>query len=76
VSLAHNSPNQTELLFSNAQRCEQPIAPRHIGRPKLRWEEDIRNNLKGIKVQNWKKLAQDRNAWKGIIEQAKTHIEL
>jgi hypothetical protein len=54
----------------------KPIAPRHIGRPKLRWEEDIRNDLKAIKVQNWKKLTQDRNKWKGIIEQAKTHVEL
>jgi hypothetical protein len=27
------------------------IAPRHIGRPKLRSEEDVRNNLKAMKVQ-------------------------
>jgi hypothetical protein len=52
----------------------KPIAPRHIGRRKLRWEEDVRNDLKAMKVQNWKKL--DRNKWKGIIEQAKTHVEL
>jgi hypothetical protein len=54
----------------------KPIAPRHVGRPKLRWKEDVRNDLKAMKVENWKKLAQDRNKWKGIIEQAKTHIEL
>jgi hypothetical protein len=52
------------------------IAPRHIGRPKLRWEEDVRNDLKAMKVQNWKELAQDRNKWEGILEQAKTHVEL
>jgi hypothetical protein len=54
----------------------KPIGPRHIGIPKLRWEEDVRNDLKAMKVQNWKKLSQDRNKWKGIIEQAKTHVEL
>jgi hypothetical protein len=54
----------------------KPIAPGRIGRPKLRWEEDIRNDLKVMKVQNWKKLAQDRNKWTGIIEQAKTHVGL
>jgi hypothetical protein len=32
--------------------------------------------LKAMKVQNWKELAQDRNKWKGIIEQAKIHVEL
>jgi hypothetical protein len=42
----------------------------------LRWEEDVRGDLKVMKVLNWKKLAQDRNRWKGIIEQAKTHVEL
>jgi hypothetical protein len=50
----------------------KPIAPR----PKQRWEEDVKNDLKAMKVQNWKKLAQDRNKWKGIIKQAKTHVEL
>jgi hypothetical protein len=54
----------------------KPIAPRHIERPKLRWEEDVRDDLKAMKVQNWKKLAQDRNKWKGIIEQDKTLVEL
>jgi hypothetical protein len=54
----------------------KPIAPRHIGIPKLRWEEDVRNDLKAMKVQDWKKLAQNRNKWKGIIEQAKSHVEL
>jgi hypothetical protein len=58
------------------QEIAEPIAPRHIGRPKLRWEEDARNDLKAMKVQNWKELAQDRNKWKGIIEQTKTHVEL
>jgi hypothetical protein len=54
----------------------KPTAPRHSGRPKLRWEEDVRNDLKAMKVHNRKKLAQDRNKWEGIIEQAKTHVQL
>jgi hypothetical protein len=54
----------------------KPVAPRHIGRRKLRWQEDVRNDLKAMKFQNWKKFAHDRNKWKGVIEQAKTHVEL
>jgi hypothetical protein len=54
----------------------KPIVPRHIGRSKLRWEEDVGNDLKAMRVQNWKKLVQGRNKWKGIIEQAKTRLEL
>jgi hypothetical protein len=32
----------------------KPIAPRHSGRPRLRWEEGVRSDLKAMKVQNWK----------------------
>jgi predicted RNA polymerase sigma factor len=33
----------------------KPIATRHIRRPKVRWEEDVKNNLKATKVQNWRR---------------------
>jgi len=29
-----------------------------------------------MKIQNWNKVAIDREAWKRIVEQAKTHKEL
>jgi hypothetical protein len=40
-------------------------------RPKLRWENDIRNDLKEMKVNNWRICIQDRNKWKRIGEKAK-----
>jgi hypothetical protein len=46
-----------------------------IGRPRLRWEDDIRADLEKMKIQNWSKMAIDREAWKIIVEQAKTHKE-
>jgi hypothetical protein len=45
-------------------------------RPRLRWEDDVRNGLRKIGVKNWKQRAQERKQWKEIIEQAKTHKEL
>jgi hypothetical protein len=51
----------------------KPYATRPKGRPRLRWEDDARNDLKKMGVKNWKQGAQERKQWKEINEQAKTH---
>ena len=38
----------------------RPIAVRRIGRPRLRWEDDVRAGLEKMKIQNWSKMAVDR----------------
>jgi hypothetical protein len=45
-------------------------------RPRIRWEDDVRNDLRKMGVKNWKQRAQESKQWKEIIEQAKTHKEL
>jgi hypothetical protein len=45
-------------------------------RPRLRWEDDVRNDLRKMGVKIWKQRVQERKKWKEIIEQAKTHKEL
>jgi len=42
------------------------------GRPKNRWEDDIRNDMKKLKIKNWTSYIQDRNTWKLYAELAKT----
>ena len=46
------------------------------GSPRVRWEDDVRNDLRKMGVTNWKQRTQERKQWKEIIEQAKTHKEL
>ena len=45
---------------------------RLLGRPKNRWEDCIRKDMKELKVKNWISCIQDRNNWKLYIEKAKT----
>jgi hypothetical protein len=45
---------------------------RPVGRPKFRWEDDVRNDLKKMKIIKWTGQVQDRLKWKGIVEKAKT----
>jgi len=54
----------------------KPLTGRPAGRPKSRWEDDVRNDLKKMKLINWAEQVQDRPKWKDIVEKAKTLSEL
>jgi len=53
----------------------KPMLTRPLGRPKNRWEDDIRNDMKKLKIENWTSCIQDRNKWKLCAEKAKTFKE-
>jgi len=53
-----------------------PFTGRPAGRPKSRWEDDVRNYLKKMKLMKWAEQVQDRLKWKDIVEKAKTLTEL
>ena len=47
----------------------KPTEKRPLGRPRRRWEDNIRMDLEeiGIRVGNWVDLAQDRNYWRALV---------
>ena len=49
---------------------------RPIGRPKSRWEDDVREDLKKMKIIKWVEQVQDRFKWKTIVEKARTLPQL
>jgi len=46
---------------------------RPVGRPRQRWQEDVMEDLKKLKVKNLKETAKDRRTWRDLAERAKTH---
>ena len=50
----------------------KPMAIRSLGRPKNRWENDVKNDLKITGIRKWKDCIQDRHNWKEIVEKPKT----
>ena len=50
----------------------KPISKRPKGRPKIRWEDDVKKDIQRLKVPNWKTLVQDRRRGKEVVEKAKT----
>jgi hypothetical protein len=51
----------------------KPMGTRSVGRPRQRWLEDVLEDLKKLKVKNWKEMAKDRRNWRDLDEKAKTH---
>ena len=52
------------------------IAIRSVGRPRLRWEDDVRADLGKIKIENWSKMITMKTVWTRTVEKAKSHKEL
>jgi len=50
----------------------KPFTGRPAGRPKSRWEDDVRNDLKKMKLRKCTEQVQDRLKWKDIVAKVKT----
>jgi hypothetical protein len=47
-----------------------PEGERSVGKPRKRCLNDVENNLKHIGVRSWRKIANDKDAWKLILKEA------
>jgi hypothetical protein len=52
------------------------MSKRPIGRPKTRREDDVLEDIRSMNVCNWRKVAQNRDGWKKMVEQARTLYRL
>jgi hypothetical protein len=48
---------------------------RSLGRPKNRWEDDVKSDIKRLKI-NWKDCIGNCIKWKKLVEMAKTSLKL
>jgi hypothetical protein len=46
---------------------------RPVGRPRLRWMDQVEEDVKRMRITGWWVKAEDRQEWSRIVEQAKTH---
>jgi hypothetical protein len=50
----------------------KPLTKRSQGRPKYRREDNIKQDVCQMKIENWIACVQDRGKWKEVVEKAKT----
>jgi hypothetical protein len=63
---------------NNVQKIKRwkPMSKRPAGRPKLRREDDVLEDIRSMNVRNWKNVAQNRDSWKKVVERARTLYKL
>ena len=50
----------------------KPMGMRPVGRPRQRWQEVVMEDLKKLKIKNWKETAKGRRTGKDLVEKEKT----
>ena len=50
-----------------------PYKTRPVGRPWLRWMDQVEEDLKRMKIIGWRAKVEDREEWNRTFEQPKTH---
>ena len=53
-----------------------PALTRSLGRPKNRWEDDVKSDITRMKIANWKSCIRNQTKWKKFVEKAKTSLKL
>jgi uncharacterized coiled-coil protein SlyX len=48
------------------------MGTRPVAKPRQRWQDDVMEDLKKLKVKNWKEAAKHRRTWRYLTEKAKT----
>jgi hypothetical protein len=63
----YQTPKESRL-YSNWNTVKR----RSQGRPKYRWEDNIKQDICQMRVKNWIVCVQDRGKWKELVEKAKS----
>jgi hypothetical protein len=54
----------------------KPVGTRPVGRPRQRWQEDVMEDLKKLKVKNWKEAAKGRRTWREFMVCGSVHLQI
>ena len=73
--LGHVEDMSEDNIVQKIKRWK-PLSKRPIGRPKIRWEDDVLEDIRSMNVRNRKNVARKRDSWKKVVERARTLYRL
>jgi hypothetical protein len=50
----------------------KPVTTRLQGRPKSRWDDNVKQDICKMNIKKWTVCVQDRGKWRDVVEKAKT----
>ena len=62
--------SEWENIINLKIATDKPIENKVIGKPRCRWEDNIRIELKSINVRNLTDLSQNRDYWRALVNAA------
>jgi hypothetical protein len=63
-----NNDKTIKNIFST-----KPDGVRSVGRPKLRWEVDVDQDIRILRVKNWKKITLNKDERVKLLKKARAH---
>jgi hypothetical protein len=51
----------------------KPEGTRRVGRPAIRWQDSVEDDLKTMGYRNWRRKSQDRDQWRVIVKKTRVH---
>jgi hypothetical protein len=54
----------------------KPIRIRKVVRLRLRWEDDVIQDIKNLGVKNWRYVAMEKESWQKLLRKARAHVGL
>jgi hypothetical protein len=54
----------------------KPIGIRKGGRPKLRWEDDVIQDIKTLGVKSWRNVAMGKESWQKLLRKSRADVRL
>jgi hypothetical protein len=54
----------------------RPEGTRKIGRPEVRWEDGVIQDIRAVGVKTWRNVAMDREDWWKLLKKARVHTGL
>jgi hypothetical protein len=49
----------------------KPEGRRSVGRPKMRWLDDVEEDLRKMRISGWREKARRRDEWKSVLRKDK-----
>jgi hypothetical protein len=64
------------MVEDNTVQRNKGWKPKSKRSPKTRWKDNVLEDIRNMNVRNWKKVVQNRDSRKKVVEQAKTLYSL
>ena len=58
-----------KIITCRRSREGNPCLKDQLEDLKTSWEDDVLEDIKSMNVRNWKKVVQNRDSWKKVVEQ-------